>query len=98
MATARSASAGGSEEAVAETLATRLPMNTRSDTSSPSDAFVLSTLPSLTETLVERPLTATASAASAPAFFAASTRAATRSVNRAASGASFICCPDCSWQ
>ena len=39
MATARSASAAGSDEAVAETLATRLPTKTRSETSSPSDAF-----------------------------------------------------------
>ena len=54
MATARSASAAGSEEAVADTLATRLPTNTRNDTSSPSEEFVLSTLPSLTDTLVER--------------------------------------------
>ena len=40
IATARSASACGSEAAVADTLATRLPTKTRSETSSPSDASV----------------------------------------------------------
>ena len=68
IATARSASPSGSDAAVAETLATRLPTKTRSEISSLSDDSVLSTLPSRTETPVERPRTATASAASAPAL------------------------------
>src|SRR5262249_54725400 len=74
-----------SEAAVAETLATRWPTKTRNEISSLSADCVDSTLPSRTETLLERPLTATASAASAPAFFAASTRAATRSTSLEAS-------------
>src|SRR5690606_2432129 len=90
IATARSASIFGSDEAVAPTLATRLPTNTRSEMSSLSEASVDSTLPRRTETPAERPIMATASAASAPALRAASTRRATRSVSRPASILSFM--------
>src|SRR5690606_20366964 len=73
-----------------ETLATRLPTNTRSERSSLSDASVASTLPSRTETDMERERVTTASAASAPARRAASTRCATRSLNPRVSSESFI--------
>ena len=58
--------------------------------SSPSADSVASTLPRRTETLLERPRTATASAASAPAFLAASTKAATRSTSLEASTLLFM--------
>src|ERR1700742_2347386 len=57
-----------------ETTACRLPTSTRSPTSSPSERSDSSTRPSRTSTLCETPRTATASAASAPARLAASTR------------------------
>src|SRR5262245_6462117 len=95
MATARSAKSAGFDEAVAETLATRLPTKTRNEMSSLSDASVLSTLPRRTETPVDLPRTATASAASAPAFLAASTKAVTLSASLASSKASVIVHPGC---
>ena len=93
MATARSANSAGFDEAGAETLATRRPMKTRNEISSLSDASVLSTLPRRTDTPVDLPRTATASAASAPAFLAASTRAATLSTSLVASRVLVIGCP-----
>ena len=63
--------------------------------SSLSDDSVASTLPRRTETLLERPRTATASDASAPAFLAASTNAATRSTSLEASTLLFM---GFSWQ
>jgi hypothetical protein len=57
-----------------ETTAWRRPTSTRSPTSSPSERSDSSTRPSRTSTPCEMPRTATASAASAPARLAASTR------------------------
>src|SRR5690606_9124236 len=78
-ATARSARLSASEFIAADTLATLPPTNTRSDMSSLSADSVPSTLPRRTETLLDRERITTASAASAPARFAASTSWATRS-------------------
>ncbi len=72
IATARSARAERSKPGLADTLATRLPMKTRREKSSLSDDSVPSTLPRRTLTDCDRERTTTASAASAPAFFARS--------------------------
>ena len=77
IATARSARTVRSEEAFADTDATRLPTKTRNEMSSLSDDCVPSTFPRRTDTLVDRERTATASEASAPARRAASTSEAT---------------------
>jgi hypothetical protein len=71
IATARSASVSASPAiTLAETLATfPIRRKTRSEKSSLSEASVPSTLPSRTDTLLERDRTTTASAASAPEAF-----------------------------
>src|SRR5882724_6767057 len=76
IATARSASLAtpSPEMSLVETTAWRCPTSTRNPTSSPSERSDSSTRPSRTSTLCETPRTATASAASAPARLAASTR------------------------
>src|SRR5437660_8821521 len=76
IATARSASfpMPSPEISLVETTAWRCPTSTRSPTSSPSERSDSSTRPSRTSTPCETLRTATASAASAPALLAASTR------------------------
>src|SRR5882762_11726459 len=76
MATARSASFATPSPltSLVETTAWRRPTSTRSPTSSPSERSDSSTRPSRTSTPCEMLRTATASAASAPARLAASTR------------------------
>src|SRR5258708_26482987 len=76
IATARSASLATPSPVMSlvETTVWRLPSSTRNPTSSPSERSDSSTRPSRTSTPCDTPRTATASAASAPARFAASTR------------------------
>ena len=81
MATARSASASNPEptRSLVDTTACLRPTRTRSPRSSPSERCDSSTAPSRTSTDSDMPRTAMASAASAPARFAAPTRRSARS-------------------
>ena len=81
IATARSASAAKpfGSASVEETIAWRLPTKTRRPRSKPSDRSSCSILPSRRETESEASCTSSASAASAPARFAAATRSERRS-------------------